>query len=121
MSAEYTNFLKDSGIAISMSRKGNLYDNAKAKSLMKTLKYEQVYLSEYNNLADAKAQIGHFLEAVCTRSGCIPAWATCGSPSSSNGSSKPTTRTGTRTGPLYLNRSSHPRGSLHEHFLKGQQ
>ena len=31
---------------------------------MKTLKCEQVYLSEYENLADARAQIGHFLEAV---------------------------------------------------------
>ena len=31
---------------------------------MKTLKYEQVYLSEYENLADARTQIGHFLEAV---------------------------------------------------------
>ena len=31
---------------------------------MKTLKYEQVYLSEYENMADARAQIGHFLEAV---------------------------------------------------------
>jgi len=31
---------------------------------MKPLKYEQVCLSEYENLADARAQIGHFLEAV---------------------------------------------------------
>jgi len=31
---------------------------------MKTLKYEQVYLSEYENLSDARAQIGHFLEGV---------------------------------------------------------
>lgn len=38
--------------------------NAKAESFMKTLKCEQVYLSEYDNLADAKVQIGHFLEAV---------------------------------------------------------
>ena len=39
-------------------------DNAKAESFMKTLKCEQVYLSEYDSLADAKAQIAHFLEAV---------------------------------------------------------
>ena len=38
--------------------------NAKAESFMKTLKCEQVHLSEYDSLADAKAQIGHFLEAV---------------------------------------------------------
>jgi transposase InsO family protein len=63
-SGEYTALLKEGGVAISMSRKGNPYDNAKAESFMKTLKYEQVYLSEYENLADARAQIGHFLEAV---------------------------------------------------------
>ena len=38
--------------------------NAKAESFMKTLKYEQVYLSEYENLLDARVQIVHFLEAV---------------------------------------------------------
>jgi len=63
-SGEYTSLLKENGIAISMSRKGNPYDNAKAESFMKTLKCEQVYLSEYDNLTDANAQIGHFLEAV---------------------------------------------------------
>jgi transposase InsO family protein len=63
-SGEYTSLLKESGVQISMSRRGNPYDNAKAESFMKTLKCEQVYLSEYDNLADAKAQIGHFLEAV---------------------------------------------------------
>jgi putative transposase len=63
-SYEYTNLLKEHGIAISMSRKGNPYDNAKAESFMKTLKYEQVYLSEYENLADARAQISYFLEQV---------------------------------------------------------
>lgn len=63
-SGEYTNLLKESGIHISMSRKGNPYDHAKAESFMKTLKCEQVYLSEYDDLADANAQVGHFLEAV---------------------------------------------------------
>ncbi len=63
-SGEYTSLLRESGVQISMSRKGNPYDNAKAESFMKTLKYEQVYLSEYENLADARAQIGYFLEAV---------------------------------------------------------
>lgn len=63
-SKEYTEILKAHGIQISMSRKGNPYDNAKAESFMKTLKYEQVYLSEYENVVDARAQIGHFVEDV---------------------------------------------------------
>jgi len=63
-SYEYTDLLKRSGAQISMSRKGNPYDNAACESFMKTLKYEEVYRSEYRDLADAYAQIGEFLERV---------------------------------------------------------
>jgi transposase InsO family protein len=31
---------------------------------MKTLKYEEVYRTEYRNLADARSRIGEFLEKV---------------------------------------------------------
>lgn len=65
--AEYVNLLKENGIAISMSRKGNPYDNAYAESFMKTLKYEEVYLSEYANLTEARQRIGHFLDQVYNR------------------------------------------------------
>ena len=40
-STEYVNTLKDHGIQISMSRKGNRYDNAFTESFIKTLKYEE--------------------------------------------------------------------------------
>jgi len=63
-SQEYTDLLKQHGAQISMSRKGNPYDNAACESFMKTLKYEEVYRSEYRDLADAYAQIGEFLERV---------------------------------------------------------
>jgi transposase InsO family protein len=63
-SAEYIQRLTDHGIAISMSRKGTPQDNAFAESFMKTLKYEEVYMTEYANLAEARDQIGHFLEEV---------------------------------------------------------
>jgi len=63
-SKEYTDLLRECGIAISMSRSGNPYDNAKAESFMKTLKYEEVYLCEYRDLADARDSIGHFIEEV---------------------------------------------------------
>jgi putative transposase len=62
--AEYTDLLKEAGIDISMSRRGNPYDNAKAESFMKTLKYEEVYLSDYANMSEARSCIGHFLEQV---------------------------------------------------------
>jgi transposase InsO family protein len=63
-SIEYTNLLKERGIQISMSRKGNPYDNAKAESFMKTLKYEEVYRSDYRDEREVRGGIGRFLEKV---------------------------------------------------------
>ena len=60
----YTQLLRDNGITISMSRKGNPWDNAACESFMKTLKHEEVHRTEYRNLADARARIGHFLESI---------------------------------------------------------
>jgi putative transposase len=63
-SLAYTDLLKEQGIQISMSRRGNAYDNAKAESFIKTLKYEEVYLFEYESISEARARIKHFLEEV---------------------------------------------------------
>ena len=63
-SGDYTKLLEDHDIKISMSRKANPYDNAKAESFMKTLKYEEVYRSEYTDLSHARSEIRRFLEVV---------------------------------------------------------
>ncbi len=63
-SRDYTGLLRAQGIAISMSRKGNPYDNAVAESFLKTLKYEEVYREDYRDLAEARASIERFLEQV---------------------------------------------------------
>ena len=63
-SNDYTDLLKANGITISMSRKGNPWDNAACESFMKTLKYEEVLRNEYRDLAEARASIGEFLEKV---------------------------------------------------------
>ena len=63
-SNEYTDLLKANGIDISMSRKGNPWDNAACESFMKTLKYEEVHRNEYRDLAEARASIAEFLEKV---------------------------------------------------------
>jgi len=47
-----------------MSRRGNVYDNALAEAFIKTVKYEEVYRTEYRNLEEAKASIKQFLEKV---------------------------------------------------------
>ena len=72
-SQAYTELLIERGIRISMSRKGNPYDNANAESFMKTLKYEEVYRSEYRGLEDARRQIRRFIEAVYNRKR-LPRW-----------------------------------------------
>jgi transposase InsO family protein len=63
-SHEYTDLLKTNGIAISMARKGNPYDDAKAESFIKTLKYEEVYLCEYQNIHEARQRIDYFIGEV---------------------------------------------------------
>jgi transposase InsO family protein len=63
-SRDYTQLLQDHGIQISMSRKANPWDNAACESFIKTLKYEEVYRTEYRDLAEARASIGMFLEKV---------------------------------------------------------
>ncbi len=66
-SSAYTELLTEQGILISMSRRGNPYDNAQAESFMKTLKYEEVYRTEYLDFADARRRIGKFIESVYNR------------------------------------------------------
>ena len=63
-SGDYTDLLRAHGVVISMSRKANPYDNAKAESFMKTLKYEEVFREDYRDVAEAHTGIGHFLEQV---------------------------------------------------------
>jgi len=63
-SRAYTKLLTDRGVRISMSRRANPYDNAKAERFMRTLKEDEVYLFEYETLAEAEERIGHFLEEV---------------------------------------------------------
>jgi transposase InsO family protein len=61
---EYVYDLNAAGMKISMSRKGNPYDNAQAESFMKTLKNEEVYLWDYKTFEDVKKRIPYFIEEV---------------------------------------------------------
>ncbi len=65
--AEYVSLLLKHQIRISMSRTGNPYDNAKAERFMRTVKYEEVYLADYQSLAEARASINRFIEEVYNR------------------------------------------------------
>lgn len=63
-SHDYVDCLKEHSILISMSRKGNPYDNAFAESFIKTLKVEEVYLNEHGTFEDAYKNIWRFIEKV---------------------------------------------------------
>jgi len=61
---DYIDELRNCKFQISMSRKGNPYDNAFAESFMKTIKTEEVYLWEYQTLEDVLTRIPYFIEDV---------------------------------------------------------
>lgn len=60
----YQEFLRDNEIVPSMSAKGYCYDNTFMETWFKTLKAEEVYLTEYENYEAAKARLPEFIEAV---------------------------------------------------------
>jgi putative transposase len=60
----YVELLQSHGIQISMAAVGQAKENGFAERLIRTIKEEEVYLSEYRDLADARSQIGHFIEDV---------------------------------------------------------
>lgn len=66
-SADYVARLEADGCRISMSAKGNPYDNVRAESFFKTLKREEVYLQHYQTFAEAERNLTRFIEDVYNR------------------------------------------------------
>lgn len=63
-SEAYVRQLQDLGVQISMTAVGAAWQNGYAERLIRTIKEEEVYLSEYRDYADAHRQIGRFLDDV---------------------------------------------------------
>jgi putative transposase len=63
-SDEYVAELRSRGFLVSMARAGNPYENAMMESFFKTLKYEEVYLCEYETFEDVVTRLPYFIEEV---------------------------------------------------------
>ena len=60
-STDFTDLLKEHGIAISMDGKGCWRDNVFVERLWRSVKYEEVYLRAYDSVSEAKARLGTYL------------------------------------------------------------
>jgi transposase InsO family protein len=60
----YTDLLTAHKVQISMSAAGSPQENGYVERFMRTIKEEEVELSEYRDFSDARKQIGHFIEDV---------------------------------------------------------
>jgi transposase InsO family protein len=65
--SDYTDLLSEYKVHISMAAVGKPEENGYAERLMRTIKEEEVDLSEYEDFHDAYRSIGRFLEEVYTR------------------------------------------------------
>ena len=61
---QYVEVLTQAQIQISMAEVGQSQQNGYAERVIRTIKEEAVYLSEYQNYEDALEQIGHFIDDV---------------------------------------------------------
>ena len=59
--AAFTGVLAKNKIAISMDGKGAWRDNVFVERLWRSIKYEEVYLRAYDNVSEARASIGRYL------------------------------------------------------------
>jgi putative transposase len=61
-SIEFTSRLIEQGIRISMDGRGRALDNVFVERLWRTVKYEEVYLKDYDGVPEAMAGLKNFFE-----------------------------------------------------------
>ena len=61
-SDDFTGLLRNAGVLISMDGKGRAFDNIMVERLWRSVKYEEVYLKDYQTVAEAKLGLGRYFE-----------------------------------------------------------
>ena len=61
---EYVERLQAAGAQISMTNKGSPRENAQAESFFRTLKYEEVYLQDYQTYGEAERNLRRFIDDI---------------------------------------------------------
>jgi len=73
---EYIAILEKHGMIPSMSRPANPYDNASCEGFIKTLKREEIYANQCDDLEQLRTNIEEFMEQYYIGSDCTRLWAT---------------------------------------------
>ncbi len=64
LSNAYISLLRHHGIEILVTRRGCPWENGYAERVIRTLKEEEVYINDYQNITEARERIGHFITQV---------------------------------------------------------
>ncbi len=64
LSNVYLSTLREHGVEVSVARRGRPWENGYAERLIRTLKEEEVYLNDYEDIHEVRVRIGHFIERV---------------------------------------------------------
>lgn len=64
LSNAYVTTLREHGVEISVAHRGRPWENGYAERLIRTLKEEEVYLNDYENIHEARERIDHFIRQV---------------------------------------------------------
>lgn len=59
---DFTSILLERGVKVSMDGKGRCLDNIFVERLWRSLKYEEVYLNDYDSMQEARIGIGRYFE-----------------------------------------------------------